>query len=475
MKDKRQTSSTKQAAGNVTAESEAPARKGGGVIGGLALIIALGASAVSAFLYTELQKYRSQTNSMVESSTSELKSGMQTDIDGVKSEMSGLNSQLESQFSGLTTQLETEVTGLNTEMETRLSSLNSELEFKLTGLDTKIQDISGKVDSTSSDFGTKLQTLGSELDAKTQAAFTELADNTASAVQELTGKTETEIGTLAGKVTEQDEALQQSLQEEFDGKLGAVNETLSSLSNELVETRKLATKGQRDWILAEVEYLLRTGGHRVNLAGDTKSAVLALRAASDRLHDLGDSRFSPVREQISEEVAELRQVGTPDIEGVAFELEKLSKRADTLPLPPGPVEKAVEQVRVEPTEANAKAVADQLLQSLRELIKVENSDGTPLVRPGKPTRKQLTASEALRLNLQAARLSALRRDQGTFIIHMESAENYVRDVYHQEDEITKAYLEDLAVLKAQKIVPSVSKLGQALIMFNEIHSKRGEN
>ncbi len=442
MKDKRQTSSTNKAAGSTSAGSEAPAKKGGGVIGGLALIIALGASAVSAFLYTELQKYREQTSSMVESSTTELKSGVQSDLDNVKNELSGLSSEFES---------------------------------KLTGFNSELETVSGKIDSSNTEIGGKLEQLGSELDAKTQSAFSELANSTATAVQELTSKTETEINSLSSSLTNQITESNQTLQQETAEKLTGVEQTIAALSEEVIATREIATKGQRDWILAEVDYLLRTGGHRVNLAGDTKSAVLALRSASERLHELGDSRYSPVRERIAEEVAELRQVGTPDIEGVAFELEKLSKRADTLPLPPTAVDKAVEQVIKDPSEVDAKAMADQIFQSLKELVKVEQSDGTPLVRPGKPTRKQLTASEALRLNLQAARLSALRRDQGTYIIHMESAENYVRDIYHQDDEITKAYLEDLAILKAQKIVPSVSKLGQALIMFNEIHSQRGEN
>ena len=497
MKDKRQTSSTSKAAGSSSASSEAPARKGGGVIGGLALIIALGASAVSAYLYTELQKFRSQTSNLVESSTSELKSGVQTDLESVKSEITGLDSQFSTSLSELSSKLDNSLSGMGSDFEAKLGGLGSDLENKLSGLDTdlksRLDTVSGKVDTTSTDLGSQLTALGQQLDERRQAAFTELADNTAAAVQELTSKTESEITSLAtsvtGKMEEQNLALQestgarfseleQSVTEQFgqvSDRFGQVDESLSILSQELIETRQLATKGQREWILAETEYLLRTGGHRVNLAGDTKSAVLALRSASERLYDLGDSRYSPVREQIAEEVAELRQVGTPDIEGIAYELEKLSKRADTLPLPPTGVEQAVAQVREEPTEANARAVADQLFQSLKQLVRVEQSDGTPLVRPGKPTRQQLTASEALRLNLQAARLSALRRDQGTYIIHMESAENYVRDVYYQEDEITKAYLEDLAVMKVQKIVPSVSKLGQALIMFNEIHSKRGEN
>ena len=425
-------------------------------MGGLALFIALGASAISAYLYTELQKFRGQTSTMLESSTTELKSGVQSDLESVKS---GVQSDLESVKSGILTDFET--------IKGEVSGLDS----KLQSVSESLQAVTGELESTSEELKGKLAQLDSDLQSKTKSAVTRVASSTASAVQELTSKTETEISSLANEVT----ASQEALKQEVAAKLTDVEQTVVKLGDDVSSTREIATRGQREWMLAEVEYLLRTAGYRVTLAGDTKSSVLALRAASDRLHDLGDSQYSPVRAQIADEVAELRQVGTPDIEGVAFELQKLSRRADTLPLPPSELAKAIEQVKEDPSTLDAKDMAGQLFQSLKDMVKIEKSDGTPLIRPGKPTREQLTASEGLRLNLQGARLSALRRDQETYTMQMESAEKYVRENYDQDDELTKAYLEDLAVLKAQKIVPSVSKLGKALILFNEIHSKRGEN
>ncbi len=469
MKEKRQTTSnTNKTAGSPPGNTAAETKKGGGVVGGLALFIALGASAVSAYLYTELQKFRNQTNTLVSSSANELKSGVQSDMEGVRGEISNLGGQLNSvseQLQAVSGNLD-KVTGNVDTLGSDLSTVSGEL-----------QTVSGNLQSSSEELSGKMLQLGSDMEAKTQAAVTEIASSTASAVQELTSRTESEFSLLSKDVVEKREALQQ----DFSTKVGSlgesisgVDQTVAKLSEQVRTNYELATKGQRDWILAEVEYLLRTGGHRVMLAGDTKSAVHALRAASDRLHDLGDAAYTPVRAQIAEEVAELRQVGTPDIEGIAFELQKLSKRADTLPLPPSAVTKAVKEAQEDPENIDAGAMADQLFQSLKGLVKVEKYDGTPLIRPGKPTREQLSASEALRLHLQAARLSALRRDQQTYIIHMESAEKYVRENYYQDDDFTIAYLEDLAALKAQNIVPSVSKLGQALTLFNKTYSKRGE-
>ncbi len=388
----------------------------------------------------------------------------QQDFDG---KLKTVNQTLDGKLSTIDETLNTKLKSVDQSLNSKLDTVNQALSGKL---DTADQTFSGKLDTVNQDLSGKLDQVQKDLEAKTESAVSEVASTTVKAMQELTSKTESGLSSLHDEVAQQ----QQSLKDETTAQFAQVQETFVNFDKGLANTHKLATRGQREWILAEVEYLLRSGGHRVNLAGDTKSAVYALRAASDRLHDLGDARYSPVRDQIAEEVAELRQVGMPDIEGIAFELQKLSKRADTLPLPPSGVERVVAQVKEDPTELDARDVADQLFQSLKSLVKTEKSDGTPLVRPGKPTRKQLSASEALRLNLQGARLSVLRRDQQTYSLQMENTVKYVQESYDLDNNLTKAYLEDLAVLEVQKIVPSVSKLGQALTLFNEIHSKRGE-
>lgn len=433
MKDKRQTTGT---TGGSTApdQSAASAKKGGGAIGGLALVAALGAGGFSGYLWNEMQKMRVETDSVVTSTTDELRSGIQADVEAVRSSLS----------------------------------------------------------STTGDLSSKLDSLGESIDAKTQAAVTEVASNTAAAVQELTTKTENQINSLSGRLDETSSALQQTsdqlqstlsesttaLEQQFSQELSSLQEnvdsSVSTLTTDLKETRDIATRGQTEWILAETEYLLRMAGHRVNFAGDTKAGILALRAASERLHDLGDSRFIPVRQEIANEVAELRQTGAPDIEGIALELQKLSQRADSLPLPPSDIQKSFRDAKEEPNTENAKQVAGQLLQSLKGMVSVEPADGIPVIRPAKPSREQLSASESLRLHLQAARLAVLRRDQDTYHQHLENAESYVNNSYDTEDPITVAYLEDLAALKAQTVVPDASKLGQALTLFTEINAKRGE-
>jgi len=54
-----------------------------------------------------------------------------------------------------------------------------------------------------------------------------------------------------------------------------------------------SNRGERDWVLAEIDYLLRLASRRLQIARDINSAVAALQAADQRIHDLGDLSESP--------------------------------------------------------------------------------------------------------------------------------------------------------------------------------------
>ena len=246
----------------------------------------------------------------------------------------------------------------------------------------------------------------------------------------------------------------------------------------LQTTNELANRGQRDWILAEVEYLLRTGHHRVKLAGDVKAGVLALESANDRLHALGDIDYFPVREQIKQEVTELRRIGTPNIEGLIFRLETASKVADSLPLKAS--EDEAGDVAAEGGEqAEGGSAIGGLLSNLNFSVTSTTQADVDARRNssrsgGAPNKQQISASEALSTHLQAARLSALRADSERFMLHMDNALKYTGDVFDGEENSVKDFVADLEDIRETNIVPNVPILGSALSVFEKIDAKRSE-
>jgi len=455
--------STAQAAtSSSTTRSE---KSSGGWVAPVALLFGLLGTGFSAYLWSQLKNLGESTSLQLQSQAESSK----TDVAGVKTE-------LDEKTASLTSALDETTTALTSALDEKSSALTAALEEKTAGLSQALEEKSGALSSaleeTTTAMDEKVVSLGDTLREEASGDKVEIATSTASAVQELTSKTEQELNNVStsfntGLALQRERAADQ---------FSALDKRLNDLDESVKTTNELASRGQRDWVLAEVNYLLRTGVHRVRLAGDVKAGVIALESASDRLHTLADIDYFPVREQIAEEVSALRRVGPPDIEGLIFKLEQMSKRADSLPLPPDALAKARQSVKDDPAAA-ASSAAKSLMEKLNFSFEVSDSSetGTPRSssRKAKPTKEQLTASESLRLHLQASRLSALRHDAESFTNHMDNAISYSEQIFDQEDDRVTTFIGDLTSIRETSIVPKVPALGSSLSLFTKIDSKRG--
>ncbi|MBX2825135.1 MAG: uroporphyrinogen-III C-methyltransferase [Gammaproteobacteria bacterium] len=458
----------------------------GGWIAPVALLFGLLGTGFSAYLWSQLKNLGESTSVQLQSQAESAK----TDVAGVKTELdektASLSTALDEKSTALTATLDERTTALTATLDEKTSALNAALEEKSAALTSALEEktsaLSTALEEKSTELSTALEERTTALDEKVVSVSetlreeangnkVEIATTTATAVQELTSKTEQEINNVSTSFNT-GLALQRERSTE---QYSTLDQRLNELDESVQTTNELASRGQRDWVLAEVNYLLRTGVHRVRLAGDVKAGVIALESASDRLHTLGDIDYLPVREQIAEEVAALRRVGPPDIEGLIFKLEQMSKRADSLPLPPSEMDKARQALKEDPAAASA-SVAKSLLDRLNFSFEVSESGepGKPRSsRKAKPTKDQLTASESLRLHLQAARLSALRHDAESFTNHMDNAISYSEQIFDQEDDRVTTFIADLISIRETSIVPKVPALGSSLSLFTKIDSKRG--
>lgn len=414
---------------NTTTHTVHEKKGGGGWLPPVALLFGLLGTLLSAYLWSKL-------NSLSEATTT------------------ALSNQQES--------TKTEVANVKTELTAALEENSAATDSKVAAIETSVQE-------STAELQTSMQGMGDEIRAETKSGNEEIATSTATAMQELTSNSESELNVIS---TSFNTGIR-TLREDMDAKF-AENETqVASMSESLATTHELASRGQKDWILAEVEYLLRTGHHRVKLAGDVKAGVLALESANDRLHALGDIDYFPVREQIKQEVTELRRLGPPDIEGLIFRLETAGKVADSLPMRESPKTESDSDASGEEA-GGASKLGQSLMSKLNFSVAPSDPSKPKAKRRNKPTKVQLTASEALNTHLQAARLSALRADAERFQNHMDNALKYTDEMFDDSKDPVQTFKADLENIRETNIVPNIPILGSALSMFEKIDAKRGE-
>lgn len=495
-----------------TAESQAVKKGGGGTlaISLLALLIGAGGAGGGAFLFQELEKLKKATDDGLTAQSNAFQSEIQTANTSHSSARDSLAQQLTDAQSASVGQLNEAIGAVKGDLGSASDSLTQQVNSVRSDAEAALAKLS---ESTSTDLAALAKSSQEQLAALSQSSeqkMAKLAQESAEGLSALDSQTKTQIGTLTEQTQSQFNALQESTQQtlsdtqaKVDAAIAAVNENLQnslgaaqttvqeSVSNaqetmkqsvtevnaEIERLRKEFNRNQRDWRLAEVDYLLRTATHRIVLSGDLASAISALKAADGQLATLNEIELIPVRQQIAEEIAELRDNEQPDIEGLIFTLSRLARRAEYLPLPEeaaAEVAAAAEKAKQAEQQGDGFSnFTDNLRKTLSNAVVVQPrwSDSTPIITG--PSEKQISTAEVLRLHLQAAQLAATRRDQTSYHNHIKKAQLFIEETYDLKHKGVASYLEDLNDIVSAPILPNLSLAGKAHALLKKITVKVG--
>lgn len=174
------------------------------------------------------------------------------------------------------------------------------------------------------------------------------------------------------------------------------------------------------WLLAEAEHYVRIANAQLGLAGDVDVAQTALGLADDTLRELNDPRLIAVRKLLSEELAALRAVPRPDIEGIVLSLGTLAGTIEMLPLKQtAPAEFHATRNRPADDLVGTERAVAAIGDAFKSLVSIRRTDEpvTPLL----PEAEQALLTRSLDLELQLARLAIMRRDVGMYRRSLEAA------------------------------------------------------
>lgn len=247
----------------------------------------------------------------------------------------------------------------------------------------------------------------------------------------------------------------------------ALDERMIRLETAMNDLRDAAEGGRRALMQAEVEYLLRIAADELYLGTDVEAALYALQAADERLRQLGDPRFNPVRELIADHLAQLNAVSIPDIPGMAFKLGSLQRTVEELPLA---------QQRYAETQAETEASIGDSGWWQRFKSGLDRLYGKLVVlQPAEPPKPLLSPEDSffLRRNLElqfaTARAALLRQDAKSYRQSLEMARRWLAEYFDQDDAQVQALLADLNGLLAINLQPELPDVTTALTTFREIN------
>ena len=221
--------------------------------------------------------------------------------------------------------------------------------------------------------------------------------------------------------------------------------------------------------MAEAEQLLLMANYRLQLARDTQTAVVALRAADRRLEQLANPALLPIRKLIADEITEVQSLGRADVPGIALQLGSLANAVGKLPLDTDRTFRPLTTAAVSQATEGEGPGWTFLREMWRDLIglvriRVSADVQKPLLSP----EQSYFLQENLRLMLYGAQLAALHGDSATYRQNIDAARAWIKDDGDADAQAVNSTQQELGRLINEKIViepPDISGSLDALRTF----------
>lgn len=253
-------------------------------------------------------------------------------------------------------------------------------------------------------------------------------------------------------------------------KIGMLEQKLAESQNQQIALEALyqeLARGRDETVLAEIEQLLVSASHELQLAGNVRAALIALQTADSRLQRFDRPHLLKLRKAVAKDIERLRAAPFVDVPGLTLKIDGLIEIVDSLPLLPGkPIVVAQKPSAKKAPETNWwQRFAREAWEDFTNLVQVQNMEKAqlPLLAP----EQAYFARENIKLRLLSARLSLLAHDGKSYKADLKAAQNWLRQYYDEKDKAVKDALATLQQLSASQLQVDVPDITGSL---NAVHS-----
>ena len=276
----------------------------------------------------------------------------------------------------------------------------------------------------------------------------------------------------------------------LQGKVSVLEARQSEAQNQQAALEQLyrdLAKNRDDWALAEIEQVLSTASQQLQIAGNVRTALVALQNADARLSRIDRPQFIAIRRAIAQDIEKLKSLPSVDLTGVAVRLDSLIAQVDAMPLlsdakpaivAPTPKTKlssrqknesdSAFEWRVEMQERWA-AWSSELWTDLKQLLRVRTVTAPEalLLTP----EQAFFARENVKLRLLNARVALLSRNDAAFRSDMAEADRALQRYFDSRDPHTRAGRELIRQIRESVLNIEMPSLSHSLAAVRQSRSR----
>ena len=228
---------------------------------------------------------------------------------------------------------------------------------------------------------------------------------------------------------------------------------LAGVSESMVAIQSRMGTSSQDWVYAEVEYLVRMANQRVLMEQDANSALQLLQSADAIIRETDGLTAHGLREALARDIAALKAVGSPDIQGVYLELSALVSQVPllrrTLPTYQAPSSTTDQSAEVTGYLARFLRLIRHAGNKLAHLVDFRRDEVE--IKRILPPKEEYFLRQNLVLKLQIAQMALLEGNQGVFQSALGEAQVWVSDSFDDENPGTVAMLKSITRLSASQV------------------------
>jgi len=234
--------------------------------------------------------------------------------------------------------------------------------------------------------------------------------------------------------------------------------------------------GNEDWMWNEAEYLLRLANQKLQLEGDSDSALLLLNSVNDMLSRTEDPALLSVRRAIADELLAVRSIEQVDTSGLYVRLDSLDDLVNQLSLRSALAENYNAQLASQrDADASGQGFVARTLELLSSIFVWQRWDDAPEALL--PPQQEATLQQNLHLLLGQAQLALLMGEDEVYRSSLRKAADWTSTYFAIDSGTGRTLSEELGVLAGYNVVeqrPDISSSLETLRRYNDAR-ERGQN
>lgn len=231
-----------------------------------------------------------------------------------------------------------------------------------------------------------------------------------------------------------------------------------------------------DWLVHEAEYLIRIAGRSLWLERNPSAAITLLQDASNRLQQLNDPSFLPVRESIHQDIEQLESLPTLETEHVILTLMGLTKQSSELVFKLAYIPNDINPTKdlTLSKESSWENIKKSWRQFMADFITVKHRTGKaePLLSP----KQQQNLTSNLQLKIQQAQWAASKENKTLFKASLNDITDWLSTYYDMDESSNQTFNKSMTQLKKAVIeVKYPNQLNSLAILRAKIKNQTSNN